>query len=277
MSSFSVTKIQERVWDFKEQTDTTSVDAYLICGTKRALMIDTLQNACGIYSKVRELTDLPVDVVITHGHFDHAGPAILEFNSQNSHIFLNQKDWKIVKEMVSFHYPDDLFRDLEPGTNFSLGGHTLSTIALPGHTPGSMALADKDNCLLFTGDGIGSGPFWLQFPYSSSVAQFQQCAEAFLNEVSSWKKLLILPGHRDQSPIQLGKQYLKDVIHTAKCIQEGTLRGEAKHMELLPNLPPMQFATVSYGQMLGFFITLTVLRTKVFSHSHNSIPIIKSF
>ena len=52
------------------------VDAYLLTGEKRAVLVDTLQNATGLYEKVRELTELPLDVLITHGHIDHAGKSL---------------------------------------------------------------------------------------------------------------------------------------------------------------------------------------------------------
>lgn len=47
--------------------------AYLIEGGERALLIDGLSGVGSLKAFVRELTDLPVTLVNTHGHVDHIG------------------------------------------------------------------------------------------------------------------------------------------------------------------------------------------------------------
>jgi glyoxylase-like metal-dependent hydrolase (beta-lactamase superfamily II) len=50
------------------------VNNVLITGTERALLVDTLSTAtqaAELAQAVRQVTDLPVTVVNTHGHFDH--------------------------------------------------------------------------------------------------------------------------------------------------------------------------------------------------------------
>ncbi len=44
------------------------VQCYLVEGQERALLIDGLTGVGSLRAYVRELTDLPVMVVITHGH-----------------------------------------------------------------------------------------------------------------------------------------------------------------------------------------------------------------
>ena len=43
-------------------------------GKRKALLIDGLSGVGSLKAFVQELTDLPVEVVITHGHVDHWGP-----------------------------------------------------------------------------------------------------------------------------------------------------------------------------------------------------------
>ena len=45
-----------------------------------------------------------------------------------------------------------------------LGDRLLEIIATPGHTPDAIALLDKQNGLLFTGDSFYVGPIWLFRP-----------------------------------------------------------------------------------------------------------------
>lgn len=48
---------------------------YLVEGKERALLIDGLCGVGSLKAFVRELTDLPVTLALTHGHLDHAGAA----------------------------------------------------------------------------------------------------------------------------------------------------------------------------------------------------------
>lgn len=48
---------------------------YLVEGSERALLIDSGCGAGDIRSFVESLTSLPLSVVLTHGHYDHAGGA----------------------------------------------------------------------------------------------------------------------------------------------------------------------------------------------------------
>lgn len=46
---------------------------YLLVGTERALLIDCGMGYYDLRATVERMTDKPYDVVITHGHPDHAG------------------------------------------------------------------------------------------------------------------------------------------------------------------------------------------------------------
>jgi len=52
--------------------------AYLVEGADRALLIDGLAGVGSLKPFVRELTDLPVTLALTHGHVDHNG-AVFEY------------------------------------------------------------------------------------------------------------------------------------------------------------------------------------------------------
>ncbi len=65
-----------------------NVYAYLIVGSERALLIDTCYSITGIKKYVEQITTLPVDVVNTHGHFDHIG----EMRNLRQFIFQRQTE-----------------------------------------------------------------------------------------------------------------------------------------------------------------------------------------
>jgi hypothetical protein len=53
---------------------------------------------------------------------------------------------------------------IRDGFRIKLGGRTVEVIATPGHTPDAIALLDRDNKLLFTGDTYYPAPIWLFRP-----------------------------------------------------------------------------------------------------------------
>lgn len=153
-----------------------NVFSYLAEGTERAILIDT---GCGLYEMrpfVEELLqDKPYEVVLTHGHVDHAGGA-----SEFDRVWLNERDYTISTKGTTkanrrryltgnlpegFEFTDDelvtppdsaAYLPLEYGQTFELGGETLEIICYGGHTPGSIAVLFKNDRILLTGDACCS-------------------------------------------------------------------------------------------------------------------------
>ncbi len=140
---------------------------------------------------------------------------------------------------------------LKDGQVFELGGRALETILVPGHTPGSAIFLDREDHLVFSGDSFGSGPIWLQLPYSLPLSRFQENLEAALARLKEIPDLLFLPGHRNQSPGELRLEYVHDLLDTVKAVRGGSLRGETETMSAAGQTIP--YAVVAHGSMLGLF------------------------
>ena len=148
---------------------------YLVVGEKRALVIDA---GTGFYDQkalVERLTKLPYDVVITHGHPDHAG-GMRQFDA----VYIHPADVAAAKRITyegSVQYGEMMwnrggYRDVwgytpadarkftkEPvlkplaeGQVFDLGGRKLTVYEVPGHSLGSCVLLDDKSRILFSGD-----------------------------------------------------------------------------------------------------------------------------
>jgi glyoxylase-like metal-dependent hydrolase (beta-lactamase superfamily II) len=124
---------------------------YLVIGLTRALLIDGGGTVRDVIPAVRRITDLPVDFVLTHGHWDHTG-AMFEFD----HLYMHAGDKSLIP-----HYQGQII-EISHGYAFDLGGLTLETVDMIGHTPGSVGFLDAKNKRLFTGDAIGSQCCWMQ-------------------------------------------------------------------------------------------------------------------
>ena len=68
-----IVSLDGQTWRIEEFDASNSVYLYLLAGTEKALLIDTGFGEIDLPAAVRSLTSLPVEVVNTHGHFDHIG------------------------------------------------------------------------------------------------------------------------------------------------------------------------------------------------------------
>ncbi|GHV67245.1 MBL fold metallo-hydrolase [Spirochaetia bacterium] len=249
MNVLSVEKLEDELYRFEEVSD-NCVDAYFIVGEKRALMIDALQSVEGLYQKAREITPLPIDVVIAHGHGDHCGPGIREFKEAGCGIYMDRRDEPVLAEMGRGPFPKDFFTELKGIRQFDLGLTILDVIPLSGHTPGSVMLLDRQRRRLFSSDSIGSGPIWMQLSHSLPLHVFRDNLKPVYEDLQKYRDLVIFCGHRKQSPNPLSLEYLGDVLETAELILSNKETGESQSIHY-GNLP-MNFLSLKHKSMLGF-------------------------
>ena len=146
------------------------VFAYLVCGSRRAALLDTGLGTGSLKKFVEELTDLPVVVILSHGHLDHSGGAV-EFEEvyvnrrDYSHIRSNEVGRRLDYAMENGCGPDveilppkpaRLYRWLSDGDTVDLGGITVEAHDLPGHSPGSMALLIPEERCCLLGDAVNT-------------------------------------------------------------------------------------------------------------------------
>ena len=244
-------QILDNIWQFTEgEAPYFNVDAYLVIGERSALLIDALQSETGLLDEIRKLTDKPLEVFITHGHRDHAGRAIREFHDAGVPIYMSHRDYDLLKGMDDYGLEPGWLIDLKPGRVFDLGGYRFEILPVEGHSAGSMAALDKERQLLFSGDSIGSGHFWMQLPFCRPLRVFRGALEKLAAACADCPELLIFPGHRSQSPIQLTGQYVKDTLYITNSLIDGSLKGENASMPWRNG--ELKFAKIGYGQMVSY-------------------------
>jgi len=205
---------------------------YLILGTEKSALIDTGMGIGSLKKYVRKLTDLPLVVINTHGHPDHAG-GNGEFT--DSEIYMSDKDIPIYHKMctVDFRLNDIRFMigdeaekikgdfisglpktiDLKDGDVFDLGGRTLKTIAVPGHTPGCICLFDELTSYLFAGDSLTNTDTWMFLDHCDPLMTYLKSMVRLMG--LNLKITRIFPGHL---PTPVSSDMILRKIACAKAI-----------------------------------------------------------
>jgi hydroxyacylglutathione hydrolase len=235
-SWFTTSKVADNVWRID---DHGADNMYLVAGTKKALLIDTGLGVGDIMKIVRTLTPLPVVVVDTHGHPDHAGG-----NPQFAEVYAHPDDFELARFFSSKEqrdgsranmlkgveiHTDQLYQEPEnaPATKlipvkdgdvFDLGGRQLTVIATPGHTPGSICLVDKEHKLLFTGDDNNTVE-WMFLDHSTTLEKYLHTLEA-LDARKDFET--VLPGHGDA----LDKAFIGEQVACVRSILDGSCKDE---------------------------------------------------
>ena len=150
---------------------------YVLVGSERALVIDCGMGYYDMVALIATITDKPYDVIITHGHPDHAG-----MMHQFDQVYMNEADlpllpwaaktdfnldefiwnnrlhvgdwqvWEVTEDMINRGHKDTKVLPLHEGDVFDLGNRKITAWALSGHTQGCMYFIDDMSRIAFTGD-----------------------------------------------------------------------------------------------------------------------------
>ncbi len=139
---------------------------YLVTGSERAAVIDTMNGIEDVHAVVRAITDLPLVLINTHGHCDHIfGNIYFEEACMNPADNTLAEEQTQRKEFLNLCRATNRklppFKPVNDGDTINLGNLTLKVIALPGHTTGGICLLLEEKRILFTGDSINHH-LWMQ-------------------------------------------------------------------------------------------------------------------
>ncbi len=203
---FEVYEVRPGTFAIYEPWQWQEVISWLIVGDTRALLFDTGNGIADIRRVVDRLTGLPLTVTNSHSHADHVGGnhAFVEILSTMDDFAIARSQglpYEAVADEVSpqalcHGLPDGyqalshrlrpypLYDRVYDGARIELGGRVLEVIAIPGHTPDSIALLERASGYLWTGDTFYMGPIWLYAPetdfeaYRASMARLVALAPA---------------------------------------------------------------------------------------------------
>ena len=207
---------------------------YYVEGSDRAVLIDTGYGFGDLKRFMDGLSDKPYDVLISHGHLDHANGA-----GQWDKVYMSHKDIDLyhtsceVKERKEYlkkfvpdidtyddsYFPpvhDDNFIDLKDGDDFDLGGVTVHTIAAPGHTKGMLVFLIKEDRAILFGDACGVYTLFVR-DESTSLGEYISTLEKLKSYEDQYDRIL-----RQHGTCESPKSLLDEDIAIVKSILAGT-------------------------------------------------------
>lgn len=148
--AYNVVQMTVDTWRIE---DGDIVRFFLLTGSEKAMLIDTGVSGQGVRSIVEKITDLPLSLINTHADPDHTA-GNREFDSFYMHPSEASNFYKT-------HPGKGEFIPVYEGDIIDLGNRPLEIIALPGHTPGSIAVLDINARSLFSGDPVQDGMIFM--------------------------------------------------------------------------------------------------------------------
>ena len=144
-----IIKINESTWRIEEE----GVRFFLLAGEKKALLIDSGMQVHNAKEIAESLVELPIELLNTHGDRDHVGS-----NDEFDSFYMNPAE---ASNYYNTQKKTGTITPVTDGDIIDLGGRELEIITLPGHTPGSIAVLDKNNRALISGDPIQDGNIFM--------------------------------------------------------------------------------------------------------------------
>lgn len=250
MFLYDAVKVHDHLYLLREYLgENLAMSMPLVIGEKRAALIDTGLGAAGeLKQYVKTFTSLPLTVLCTHGHCDHIGGAAL-FDE----VYLSPDDDALIANALSVKSrmqcvesaadskkkidyirahmvpPAPLtYHKLREGDRFDLGGVVLETLALPGHTAGSVVFLDERDGCVFAGDSVTDMP-WLFLAESLPISQYLSALERFESRSAGLAR--IYSGH-NTAPFARAiladlKQACRDLLAGVKPVPFTTFAGDA--------------------------------------------------
>ena len=188
------------------QVGPIGTNCYLLCDetAKVCAVIDPGGEASRVAAAVAETGCTPCAIFLTHGHYDHTGAvAALREKWPDIPVYLNHKD----------QYTDDAYAmqlfpsipntvDYGEGDTLTVGTLTVSVLATPGHSEGSVTLRCGD--VLFCGDTLFAGSCgrtdFLGGSMTTILASLRR-----LGRLEGYLK--VLPGHMEPSDLDSERKW----------------------------------------------------------------------
>lgn len=181
--------------------------------TKETIIIDPGDDADRIGMRLMQLEAKPVAILLTHGHFDHAGAAKALAAQYDILVYAHEKEAETLADSRmnlsgplaggATTYHADVF--LKDEQELTLAGLHMRVLFTPGHTPGGCCYYFPREDVLFSGDSLFCGSVGrTDFPGGS----MRTLVDSVRNKLMSLpENTIVYPGHDIETTIEQERMY----------------------------------------------------------------------
>ena len=131
----------------------------------QALVIDPGDEAPRLENALDELGVTVEAILLTHTHFDHVGAVAPVARATGAPVYCPQLEVPVLQDIMAFvPWPGfgpyeswDPEHTVAGGETLELAGLTFDVVFTPGHSPGHVTYAVRDEAALFSGDVLFQG------------------------------------------------------------------------------------------------------------------------
>lgn len=181
--------------------------------SKECFIIDPGASGKKLAEKMRQDELTPVAILLTHGHFDHAGAAEELAKAFDIKVYAHEAEAETLRNpeknvswMVNCreNYDADIF--LKDEEVISLAGFEIKVLHTPGHTEGGCCYYVPAENVIFSGDTLFAQSVGrTDFPGGSMSQIVRSIQEKLLtlNEAGNLETdIMVYPGHNDPTTIE---------------------------------------------------------------------------
>lgn len=184
--------------------------------TKELLVVDPGASGGRLAEFVKEKGYRPVAVLLTHGHFDHAGGVddfLAAFSDAEIPIYAHIDEEETLEnpelnlsasmDWNQHAYRADVF--VRDGQKLPLAGFDIEALHTPGHTPGGCCFYIPDEGVVFCGDSLFAGSIGrTDFPGGSASQLVRSVKEKLL---ALPEETEVYPGHEGVTTVGEEKRF----------------------------------------------------------------------
>jgi glyoxylase-like metal-dependent hydrolase (beta-lactamase superfamily II) len=169
-------------------------------GADKALVVDPGEEPERILAEIEQTGAEVEAILITHCHFDHVGAVAPLARATGAPVYVPEIETPILADIMSFTMPGfgpfesyEADEVVKGGEALELAGLTLDVLFTPGHSPGHVTYAVRDEEAIFSGDVLFQGSVGRVDLPGGDGPTLMRSIQALLDAHS--EEIIVYPGH----------------------------------------------------------------------------------
>ena len=208
-----IVKMREDTWRVEDE----GVRFFVLAGREKAILIDSGRETPEARRIAESLTRKPLMMLCTHGDRDH-----ISGNGGFETVMMHPGEFAFYRH--NSRHANSLV-PVREGDVIGLGDRDLEIIELPGHTPGSIAVLDRRERVLISGDPIQRGGRIFMWGAQRDMEAYLYSLRCVEKRVDDFDE--IWPSHGE---IPIAPGMIRDLAEKTEAVMAGKLPGRDEEL-----------------------------------------------